>query len=184
MQGTAVASYGVIANISYVAISIFNGISQGTQPLISESYGNGMQQQAKFLLKSGMGISILAETSIISCIWAVTDPLIGIFNSERNELLLQYAHSGLRLYFLGFIFAGINIMLITYFSATDMAISAMIGSVLRCAAAIILCAVVLARLFGMTGVWLSFLASELITFIVILPIYRQRRPTVKATYEK
>ncbi len=75
-------------------------------------------------------------------------------------------------------------MLITYFSATDMAIPAMIGSVLRGAAAIILCAVVLARLFGMTGVWLSFLASELITFIVILPIYRQRRPTVKATYEK
>ena len=35
-----VAAYGVIANISLVAMSVFNGISQGTQPLISYTYGS------------------------------------------------------------------------------------------------------------------------------------------------
>ena len=33
-----VAAYGVVANYAYIGTAIFNGISQGAQPLISESY--------------------------------------------------------------------------------------------------------------------------------------------------
>ena len=58
-------------------------------------------------------------------------PLISIFNSENNAQLLNYAHTGLRLYFLGFIVAGINV-------------------VLRGIVAIVICAVILAKLFGVT----------------------------------
>ncbi|MDZ7836257.1 MAG: MATE family efflux transporter [Alkalibacterium sp.] len=33
------AAYGIIANISFVVLSLFAGVAQGTQPLLSESYG-------------------------------------------------------------------------------------------------------------------------------------------------
>ena len=33
-----VAAYGVVANISLVAVSVFNGVAQGSQPLISKYY--------------------------------------------------------------------------------------------------------------------------------------------------
>ena len=46
-------------------------------------------------------------------------------------MLLKYAHTGLQLYFLGFLFAGINILLVAYFSATANARPAIIGSLLR-----------------------------------------------------
>ena len=36
---TGVAAYGVVANISLVAVALFNGISQGSQPLLSSFYG-------------------------------------------------------------------------------------------------------------------------------------------------
>lgn len=36
-----VASYGVVANISLVAVSVFNGVAQGSQPLISKYYAKG-----------------------------------------------------------------------------------------------------------------------------------------------
>lgn len=42
--------------------------------------------------------------------WVFTDPLVVVFNSENNAMLLKYAHTGLQLYFLGFLFAGINIL--------------------------------------------------------------------------
>lgn len=38
---TGVAAYGVVANTSLVAVALFNGIAQGSQPLISESYSKG-----------------------------------------------------------------------------------------------------------------------------------------------
>ena len=35
---TGVAAYGVVANTSLVAVALFNGIAQGSQPLVSEAY--------------------------------------------------------------------------------------------------------------------------------------------------
>lgn len=43
---TAVAAYGVIANLILVVIAIFTGIGQGIQPLISRAYGRGERQHA------------------------------------------------------------------------------------------------------------------------------------------
>ena len=98
---------------------------------------------------------------------------------DVNMFLLEYAHTGLRLYFLGFLFAGVNIMLVAYFSATANPRPAIIGSLLRGAIAIGICAIVLSRILGMNGVWLSFLASEMITFAVILILskYKESRKT-------
>ena len=163
-----VAAYGVTANLSVVAMCLFNGLAQGTQPLISESYGKGDHTQSRQFLTWGVIACLIVEALILVLTWSMTDPLIQIFNQEQNAELLHYAHSGLRLYFLGFLFAGINILLVAYFSAVAQPKPAIAGSLLRGAVAIIPCAVILARLFGLNGVWLSFLASEMITFFAIL----------------
>ena len=120
----------------------------------------------------GVIACLIVEALILVLTWSMTDPLIQIFNQEQNTELLHYAHSGLRLYFLGFLFAGINILLVAYFSAVAQPKPAIAGSLLRGAVAIIPCAVILARLFGLNGVWLSFLASEMITFFAILLLAR------------
>ena len=167
-----VAAYGVTANLSVVAMCLLNGLAQGTQPLISESYGKGDHTQSRQFLTWGVIACLIVEALILVLTWSMTDPLIQIFNQEQNAELLHYAHSGLRLYFLGFLFAGINILLVAYFSAVAQPKPAIAGSLLRGAVAIIPCAVTLARLFGLNGVWLSFLASEMITFFAILLLAR------------
>ena len=43
-----VAAYGVIANLSLVVLSIFTGISQGIQPLLSARYGAGKRRSLPF----------------------------------------------------------------------------------------------------------------------------------------
>lgn len=171
---TGVAAYGVVANISLIAMSIFNGISQGAQPLISSRYGGGRKKDVKMLLRLDIIVSLIVEIVILVSIWMFTDTMIGIFNSEGNETLLYYAHDGMRLYFLGYLFAGINIVLVGYFSATDRGALAFIASILRGALAIAVCAIVMSRLWGINGVWMSFLASEIITFLVILIISRRK----------
>ena len=72
----------------------------------------------------------------------------------------------MKLYFSGFLFAGINIVGTGFLSAVESARMAFVASILRGFVAIILCAILLAWLFGMTGVWLAFPAAELITVIV------------------
>ena len=172
-----VAAYGIVANLSIVGMSILNGLAQGVQPLISESYGKGEQKTVRKLLRWGMNSAIVIEVVMVVLVWIFTDPLVAVFNSENNSLLLKYAHTGLQLYFLGFLFAGINILLVAYFSATANARPAIIGSLMRGAIAIVLCAIVLSRILGMNGVWLSFLASEMLTFVVILILSGKKERT-------
>ena len=169
-----VAAYGIVANLSIVGMCIFNGLAQGAQPLISESYGKGNQKTVRKLLRWGLNSALVVEIVMVVFVWVFTDPLVAIFNSENNDMLLQYAHTGLQLYFLGFLFAGINILLVAYFSATANARPAIIGSLLRGVIAIVICAVILSAILGMNGVWLSFFASEMITFVVILILSRKK----------
>ena len=164
----SVAAYGVVANLSLVAMSIFNGLAQGAQPLISKSYGEGQRDHVKSLLRWSLVSCAVLEAVTILVVWGFTDDLITVFNSENNQQLLDYAHVGLRIYFLGFLFAGINIMLVAYFSAVDRAVPAIVGSLMRGVIAIAASAVILSGLFGINGVWSSFLSSEIVTFAVIL----------------
>ena len=87
-----VAAYGVTANLSVVAMCLFNGLAQGTQPLISESYGKGDHTQSRQFLTWGVIACLIVEALILVLTWSMTDPLIQIFNQEQNaELRPQWA---------------------------------------------------------------------------------------------
>ena len=152
-----------------------NGIAQGTQPLLSESFGKNDRKQLDVLLKHGMIAMLVAEALIVGVIWLGTDGLIAVFNTENSLALHDYAFSGLRLYFLGFLIVGINVMLITYFAATNRPVQTLIGSLLRGVIAISLCALVLSLLFGMTGIWCALLASEIVTLVVLSVLYKKQK---------
>ena len=44
---TGVAAYGIVANTALVATAIFNGVSQGGQPLFSNYYGKGEKKAVR-----------------------------------------------------------------------------------------------------------------------------------------
>ena len=74
--------------------------------------------------------------------------------------MAQYAFSGMRIYFLGYFFAGFNIVAAGYLGAVDRPAEASATSLSRGIVAIVACSLVLSALFGMNGVWAAFPASE------------------------
>ena len=57
LQGNiGVAAYGVIANLSLVVISIYSGIAQGTQPILSRVYGYGDRESQTQILNYAISI--------------------------------------------------------------------------------------------------------------------------------
>lgn len=170
-----VAAYGVVANTALVATSMFNGVAQGAQPLISEAYGKGDKKAANSVLKMSLVTAVVIAVVILAGIVIFAEPIVAIFNSEQSIALAEYANVGIKLYFVGFLFAGINIAGCGYLSATGQAKGAFIASISRGVVAIILCAVVMAMLFGMTGVWLSFAAAEVVTCIILVILLQRRK---------
>lgn len=161
-----VAAYGVVANIALVAVAVFNGVAQGTQPLISENFGQGKKENVKLLQKLGIITAISLAIIILIIIWSFTEQIVGIFNSEGSIQLLELAKPGLRIYFIGFLFAGVNIFCASALSAVASVKWAFILSILKGFIVVNICAVVLTPIFGMKGVWSAFPLSELIILIL------------------
>ena len=93
---------------------------------------------------------------------------VGVFNSESSAQMAQVAHMGMRLYFVGYFFAGFNIVAAVYLSATNRPGEASVTSICRGMVAIVACSLVLSRLFGMNGVWAAFPASEPVSYTHLL----------------
>ncbi len=161
-----VAAYGVIANTSLVAVAVFNGVSQGTQPIFSEHYGKGNAKEVKKVLRLGIGTALALAIGILVLTHVFAAPITGVFNQEGDANMASYAIRGMKLYFIGFLFAGFNIVGTGYLSAVEEAKWAFVASLLRGVAAISVCAFLLSVLLGMTGIWLAFPAAEFLTAIV------------------
>lgn len=163
-----VAAYGVVANISLVAVSVFNGVAQGSQPLISRYYAKGDNADLNKILKLGIFTCLCLAGVIIAVVNIFATPIADIFNSEHIEQLTVYAVKGLRIYFVGFVFAGINIFLSLAFSSMSKAAPAFVVSIMRGFVVIIGSVFLLSSLLGMTGVWMAFPVAEAITLVVSL----------------
>ena len=176
----AVAAYGVVANFALVATAIFNGVAQGAQPLVSQCYGRNEMAGAKKLLLLGCGTALGLAAVLYGVVFGFTDSLVALFNSENSALMAEFAHSGMRIYFGGYFFAGCNIVAAGYLGAVDRPTEASITSLCRGMAAIVVCSLVLSALFGMAGVWAAFPASEAITFALTLYLLKRGERTAKA----
>ena len=168
-----VAAYGITANIALVIIAIFTGMGQGVQPIISINYNNedNINKIYKYAIILSSSISILVY--IITYLFA--NEITSVFNRDNIEELQKISVNGLRIYFTAFIFVGYNIVTCVYFSAKDKAKPAFIISILRGFIFIMPSIFILSSVFNMTGVWLSFPISEILTSIFSFVFFIRNR---------
>lgn len=166
-----VAAYGIVANIAIVVTCVFTGITQGLQPLLSRSYGMGNKKDIKKLLKMGIMLSLAISIVVYVFVFINADTIVSLFNKTNDQTLNDMAVKGIKIYFTGFLFAGINIVLASFFAAVANSKEALIISILRGVLVIIPTVIVFSYILSMNGVWLSFLFTEFITAIVGLIFY-------------
>lgn len=170
-----VAAYGIIANLAMVVLSIYTGIAQGAQPVFSRYYGEGRFSEVRRVLAYAAIAVLIISAVIYAGIFFAAPKITHIFNSEQNEILQQLAVQGMRLYFIACPFAGFTVVLSAYFAAVECTRPAQLLSSMRGFAVIIPMVFLLSGAAGVTGVWSSFPAAEMVTCAVGLGIYLKGR---------
>ena len=61
----AVASYGILSNLAIVVAGLYNGISQGIQPLLSQSFGLKSNEEIKSYLKMAIITSLVISIFVL-----------------------------------------------------------------------------------------------------------------------
>lgn len=162
------AAYGIVANISFVVLSLFTGVAQGAQPLLSDSYGKRDLSKIKHVLTLSIITALVISATVYLTTLLFKSGIIAAFNSDQSTHVAEMAATGLIVYFIGFFFAGINTISTTYFSATDQPRLALFFSLLRGGVLIIPIVLLFSYLWGMNGVWMSYVAAEAIVVLWIV----------------
>ncbi len=163
-----VAAYGIIANLSLVVTSIYTGIAQGSQPLLSKAHGAGRQDSIRRVYLYAITSASVFSVVIYSFLSVLRGPVISLFNHSGNRALAEMAGEGILLYFTAFLFAGINIISAILFSSVEQARLSFSLAMLRGIVLLLPLTLLMSHMFGMTGVWLSFPVTEVATCAVAL----------------
>lgn len=165
-----VAAYGVVANLSLVVTSIFTGLGQGIQPLVSDSMGRGRGADARRVYGYALAAGAVVAGLVLAAVLLWAHPIAAAFNEAGDPVLQAIAVQGLKLYFPAFFFVGVNVVTSVYFSAAGRPTPGFVISVLRGFILLLPLTFLLARLWGMAGVWLTFPAAEGLTSLAALTL--------------
>lgn len=165
----AVAAMGVVQSVSTLCFLPVFGINQGVQPIIGFNYGAGSYQRVKDALR----IAIFAGTVYLLLTFAIIelfpDAILRVFVSDPAAYLAIYpmAHDGLRMYFITLPILAYPIIGSIYFQATGKAAIAIFLSLSRQLLILIPLLYAMAKLWGMTGIWLAYPASDVISTLIV-----------------
>lgn len=169
-----VASFGIIVNISNIASSVFTGISQGSQPLLSNAYGRKQYNKVAHLKRLCLLTSFLSAAVMVALIVLFADPMVSIFNSDYDKLLQTITVNGTHIYFYAFLFSSQNIAMSGYLNSIEEPDISFLITLMRGVVFIVIFSFLLSHYFGINGILWSFCASEFSTLCISAILIRHR----------
>ena len=144
------------------------------QPIASREFGEGHFANVRQALKRGIQITL--SLAVINFIILITFkmPIIDLFNTEHSSQLAAYASTGLPIYFTGIFFIALNLMMILFLTAINMARASFTLSLLRGYLILLPAILIMAKLFGINGVWAAVPFTEIVVFILATIVVTQQ----------
>lgn len=166
-----VAALTIVQNAHYLLISVHLGFITGVAPLISYYYGAKeynkvnifLSYSKKFLAVSSVGIAILAVL--------FADFIAGVFVPRGSETF-ELASMGVRIISIAFLFTGVNVFGSGFFTAYGNGIISALISFSRGFIMVLIGLFFLPHLFGVSGVWMVMVFTELTTIGVTLAMIK------------
>lgn len=172
-----ISAYSIIANLSLIFAAIFTGVGQAIQPIISFNYGAEKMKRVYETVRMGLYTSL--GLGVLFYLMGALFPefLVSIFiDADKN--LMSITTRGIRIYFLSFILMGINIVLTSFIQSKEHARVSLTISLSRGFVFIIVNLLILPKLIGLDGVWLTLPMAELITSILAIFYFKKYRKAV------
>jgi Na+-driven multidrug efflux pump len=176
-----VVVYGIISNCAIVAMSLFNGVAQAAQPIISVNFGS--KKVKRVLEVRRFGSFIAAFIGIILFLSGVLVPqvLIAAFVKPTQDILL-FGTTAIRIYFAAFLLMSFNIFHSTYFQCVMQPGRSLFICLLRGLILSIALVYILPLFLGVSGIWCVMPFSELITFIIAAILLNKTNNRLKNTF--
>lgn len=160
-----VAAYGVLMYVSMIFAAAFMGYSIGTAPVVGYHDGARNKDELKSILKKSLIILGICAVAMVISGEVLSTPIAKMFVGYDEELMALTV-SGFRIFSLSFAFMGYAIFASSFFTALNDGLTSAAISFLRTLVFQVAAVMILPRLLGITGIWLSIVAAEFMAVVI------------------
>lgn len=173
-----IAAYGVIMYVYFIFTSVFIGFCVGSAPIISFHYGAENHEELRKLLKMSLVIILVFSVIMTAGSILLAKPLSKVFVGYDSELL-DMTVRGFIIYCFSFLLAGFNIFGSSFFTALNDGMVSAIISFLRTLLFQVAAVMLLPVIFELDGIWISIIAAEGLSLIVVFLFIKKMQPKYK-----
>ena len=170
-SNVAVSVWGVYGKINKFILIIIYGFNYGMIPMIGYNYGAKKLKRVIEIIKYFLKISIIVTISGMLVLLIFPMQVLSIF--EVSNDILQIGVPAFRILSLGFVFAGVTLVLSAVFQALGNATYSLIIALLRKIIIVLPIIYTLKEILGLNIVWWSFTIAEILTMIVAIILYKK-----------
>lgn len=156
------AAFGIIGYIALIVLSIFLGMAEGSQPLISFYYGAKKEEIIKRILRISLQLAIFIGVVTYILLYKFAKIPVSIFADNDIELV-KTAITASKYYFPALFASGINIILASYVQSIGRWKGSVLISLSRSLIILFPLLLLLPNHLGDIGIWLSVPLAELFT---------------------
>lgn len=161
------AAFSVLNYLHTFMFLLFMGIGSSIQPMISYFYGANLTGHIKETIKIAEKSAVVIGGLFLVIGYFAADYLVAMFGITSTEIT-DLAVTGIRLFFIGYLFMGINFIYLTYFQAIGQIKPSIWITLFRGFILLIILLLILPQLIGVNGVWLALpIAEAIVTFVLL-----------------
>ncbi len=176
---TAVAFFGAYFKAQQMVVMTVNGLIQGCIPIMSFNFGAGNKERLKKTMVWGTVIAMLFMGAGELILSLFPEQILKVFMA--SEEMMSFGVPALRIMTTGYLFNGIATMVASYIQSVNQIRYSIVINLLRQLVMLYIFMWLFSRWWGMTGVWISFPAAEIVTciccFFIMKKVERQEECT-------
>ena len=171
----------VYAVINYITTNIYLillGVTLGAQPLMSYNFGAKNAEKIIKVYDLAIKTSVIISFIFFLICLILGKQIISIFTSDKS--IIEMSYIALNLTNLAYFLIGKNLTTTVYYQAIEITKYSNLIGAFRSILILPIALIILSKLFGANGIWISMFVSEFFTMILIGKIANIKKCTYKS----
>ncbi|MGL2444411.1 HP1184 family multidrug efflux MATE transporter [Helicobacter pylori] len=182
-----VSMYGIVMYNAVIFFTTLFAISQGIQPIASFSYGARNLERVRAVFVFGLKAAFCIGIFFYGAYYFLDEFLIKLYlqPSEQDPLFMQETKRAMNIYYVGYVFLGMNLLCAVFFQSIQCTKSSFIITLSHTLGFIIILLPILSHFYGINGIWVTYPIAQFLAFLVALGVtYYEIKKGVFTTYKE
>ncbi|WQY09317.1 HP1184 family multidrug efflux MATE transporter [Helicobacter pylori] len=182
-----VSVYGIVMYNAIIFFTTLFAISQGIQPIASFSYGARNLERVRVVFVFGLKAAFCIGIVFYGAYYFLDEFLIKLYlqPSEQDALFMQETKRAMNIYYVGYVFLGMNLLCAVFFQSIQRTKSSFIITLSHTLGFIVILLPILSHFYGINGIWVTYPIAQFLAFLVALGVtYYEIKKGVFTTYKE